>query len=256
MSCSFFVNPRTNPELKSLHDILSIHPPHQLQDYFLGMMAILSEYFPIGYSSLLLQDSQKDLLRVEAVYGMEKENHPSICSNRKGTIGKVLESKQPMVIHHLHLEPLYEKMLKEGKKIDQIHPPLLCVPLLAERAAFGVILMNSLYGVRDQLNEDFQFLSLLSAIVSPVIQGYRLKSYPSTLDEILGEKLNEVIHKIDPYVETKANMGLYNDIVSLVEKSLIKSALKKMNGVQTATAQFLGINRNTLRKKMKELKIK
>lgn len=256
MSSTFFINPRTNPELKSLHDILSIHPPRQLQDYFLGMMAILSEYFPIGYSSLLLQDSQKDLLRVEAVYGLEKENHPSTCSNRKGIIGKVIESKQPMAIHHLHLEPLYQKMLKEGKKTDRIYPPLLCVPLLVNKAVFGVIMTNSLYGIRDQFNEDFQFLSLLSAIVSPVIQGYRLKSYPSTLDEILEEKLNEVIHKIDPYVETKANMGIYSDIISLVEKSLIKSALKKMNGVQTATAQFLGINRNTLRKKMKELKIK
>lgn len=256
MSSPFFVNPRTNPELKSLHDILSIHPPRQLQDYFLGMVAILSEYFPIGYSSLLLQDSQKDLLRVEAVYGVERENHPSTCSKRKGGIGKALESKQPLAIHNLNLEPLYEKMMKEGKKIDPISPPLLCVPLLKEKSAFGVIMINSLYGVRDRFDEDFQFLTLLSAIVSPVIQGYRLKSHFSHLDEILEEKLDEVIRKIDPYLETKANMGIYNDIVSLVEKSLIQSALKKMNGVQTSTAQFLGINRNTLRKKIKELRIK
>lgn len=256
MSSPFFVNPRTNPELKSLYDVLSIHPPRQLQDYFQGMMAILSEYFPIGYSSLLLQDYRKDILRVEAVYGVEREDHPSTCSNRKGMIGKVLESKQPMAIHNLNLEPLYEKMMKEGEKTDRIYPPLLCVPLLSEKAVFGIIIINSLYGIRDQFNEDFQFLSLLSAIVSPVIQGYRIKSQSSYLDEILEAKLNEVIHKIDPYVETKANMGIYNDIVSLVEKSLIKSALKKMNGVQTATAQFLGINRNTLRKKIKELKIK
>ncbi len=255
MSSTFFVNPRTNPELKSLHDILSLSPPRQLQDYFLGIMAILSEYFPIGYSSLLLQDSQKEILRVEAVYGMERENHPSTCSNRKGTIGKVLESKQPTAIHHLHLEPLYEKMMKEGRKTDRIYPPILCVPLLAKNEVFGLLLINSLYGVRDQLNEDLQFLTLLSAIVSPVIQGYRLKSHPSYLDEILEEKLNEVIRKIDPYVETKANMGIYYDIISLVEKTLIQSALKKMNGVQTVTAQFLGINRNTLRKKIKELKI-
>ncbi|MGB9629492.1 MAG: GAF domain-containing protein, partial [Thermodesulfobacteriota bacterium] len=120
-------------------------------------MAILSEYFLIGYSSLLLKDSQKDLLRVEAVYGMEKENHPSACSNRKGTIGKVLESKQPMAIHNLNLEPLYEKMVKEGKKTDRIYPPLLCVPLLANDTPFGVLTINSLYGVRDRFDEDFQF---------------------------------------------------------------------------------------------------
>jgi DNA-binding protein Fis len=51
-------------------------------------------------------------------------------------------------------------------------------------------------------------------------------------------------------------MGVYDDIISVVEKILIKSALRRVGHVQIAAAQFLGINRNTLRKKMKELKIK
>jgi DNA-binding protein Fis len=57
-------------------------------------------------------------------------------------------------------------------------------------------------------------------------------------------------------VESKAKLGLLDDIVALIEKILIKSALKRVENVQTAAAQLLGINRNTLRKKMKELKIK
>jgi DNA-binding protein Fis len=76
------------------------------------------------------------------------------------------------------------------------------------------------------------------------------------LDEILEERLAEVLNKIDPYVESKAKMGLFDDIIALVEKILIKSALKRVNYVQIAAAQLLGINRNTLRKKMKDLKIK
>jgi DNA-binding NtrC family response regulator len=38
--------------------------------------------------------------------------------------------------------------------------------------------------------------------------------------------------------------------------NLIRSALEKEDYVQVAAAQILGINRNTLTKKMKELKIK
>jgi DNA-binding protein Fis len=51
-------------------------------------------------------------------------------------------------------------------------------------------------------------------------------------------------------------MGIFDDIIRVVERILIKSALERVDHVQIAAAQFLGINRNTLRKKMKELKIK
>ena len=168
MSSTFFINPRSNPELRSLYEIILLPQQNHLQDYFLGVMAILSEYFSIGYSALILHDSQKDSLHVEALYGIEKEIHPLTCSGQKGTIGKVLESRQPMAIQNLSQEPLYEEMMKRQKRIEKIQPPLLCIPLIADDEPIGVININSLYGPRNEFAEDFQFLSILSAILSPV----------------------------------------------------------------------------------------
>ncbi|HUL23263.1 MAG TPA: helix-turn-helix domain-containing protein [Thermodesulfobacteriota bacterium] len=268
MPSTFFINPRSNPELRSLHEIILLPQPSHLQDYFLGVMAILSEYFSVRYSALLLQDPQKDSLHVEALYGIEKEIHPFTCPSQKGTIGKVLESRQPMVIQNLNQEPFYEEMMKGQKRTERIEAPLLCIPLMTGDEPKGVINMNSLYGPRHEFVEDFQFLSVLSAILSPAIKSYhskksdplakesKLKARSHLLDEILEQKLVEVLNKIDPYVETKTHMGIFDDIIRVVEKILIKSALERVNHVQIAAAQFLGINRNTLRKKMKELKIK
>jgi transcriptional regulator with GAF, ATPase, and Fis domain len=263
-----FSNPQSNPELRSLYEILLLPLSDHLQDYFHKVIAILSGHFPIEYSALFLQDPQKDCLRVEALYGIEKETHPLTCSNQKGTIGKVLGSRQPMVIQNLGQEPFYAEMMKSQKPIEKIQPPLLCVPLVTDDESMGVINVNSLYGPGHEFVEDFQFLSILSAILSPAIKSYHQKTAgphpkdakPKTgshlLDELLEQKLVEVLNKIDPYVETKTKMKIYNDIIRLVEKILIKSALEKVDHVQIAAAQFLGINRNTLRKKMKELKIK
>jgi transcriptional regulator with GAF, ATPase, and Fis domain len=268
MSSPFFTNPRSNPELRSLHEIILLPPQNHLQDYFLGVMAILSEYFSIRYSALFLQDAQKEFLHMEALYGIEKEIHPSTCPRQKGTIGKVMESRQPMVIQNLNQEPLYEEITKSPKRIDKIEAPLLCIPVMTDDEPMGVINVNSLYGPRNEFNEDFQFLSILSAILSPMIRNYHMKkSEPLAkgtkpkakthlLDEILEQKLVEVLNKIDPYVETKTQMGIFDDIIRVVEKILIKSALERVDHVQIAAAQFLGINRNTLRKKIKELKIK
>lgn len=260
-------NPRSNPELRSLYEIILLPPSDHLQDYFHKVIAILSGHFSIEYSALFLQDPQKNCLRMEALYGIEKEIHPLTCS-QKGTMGKVLGSRQPMVIQNLSQEPLYEEMTKSQERMEKIQPPLLCVPLVTDDESMGVINVNSLYGPGHEFVEDFQFLSILSAILSPAIKNYHQKiagphakdTKPKTesylLDELLEQKLVEVLNRIDPYVETKTKMKIYNDIITLVEKILIKSALKRVEHVQTAAAQFLGINRNTLRKKMKELKIK
>jgi len=268
MSSTFFINPRSNPELTSLYRIAMLPQLNHLQDYFLGAMAILCDYFPMGYSALMLLDSQKDFLHVEAVYGLEGDSHPLSCSSRKGTLGKALESRQPTAIQNLGQEPLYTEVTKGIKRIEKIRSPLLCIPLIVDNEPIGVINTDSLYGPREEFNEDFQFFSILSAILSPVIKNYQIKRgeplhhsiKPKTksplLEEILGEKLTEVVNKIDPYVESRNKMCLFDDIIAVVEKILIKSALVRVGYVQIAAAQLLGINRNTLRKKMKELKIK
>jgi Nif-specific regulatory protein len=46
---------------------------------------------------------------------------------------------------------------------------------------------------------------------------------------------------------------IYDMVVRQVEKSLIEKALARCNGVKIKAADFLGINRNTLNKKFKEL---
>lgn len=45
--------------------------------------------------------------------------------------------------------------------------------------------------------------------------------------------------------------GVYDMVINCVEKPLLESILHRVRGNQTHAAQMLGINRNTLRKKMK-----
>jgi two-component system nitrogen regulation response regulator GlnG len=75
-----------------------------------------------------------------------------------------------------------------------------------------------------------------------------------SLEDLLEKKLTGNLNGVDTGLES--NCCLFHDVISIVERILIKIALKKTNRVQVAAAQFLGINRNTLRKKIKDLKIK
>lgn len=76
------------------------------------------------------------------------------------------------------------------------------------------------------------------------------KSY--SINEFLEEKLRRYLKEL-----TKLDRSnLYDAVLSEVEKSLITIVLKETGGNQLRTAKTLGINRNTLRAKIKEYKIR
>ena len=66
-----------------------------------------------------------------------------------------------------------------------------------------------------------------------------------------------VKHSIETYfkdLEGEPAHGVYSMVVESVEKTLIEEVLKRTEGNQSEAAEMLGINRNTLRTKMKKFK--
>jgi len=65
--------------------------------------------------------------------------------------------------------------------------------------------------------------------------------------------------KIDKFFQMhegdSPDSGLYDVVVKEVERVLIRKTIAHTNGIQIKASKILGINRNTLRKKIKELNI-
>ncbi len=71
-----------------------------------------------------------------------------------------------------------------------------------------------------------------------------------SLEDVLRAKLDGIIERFE-----KVEEGIINLVVSEVEKIILKIALEKANGNKVKASKILGINRNTLTKKIKEYKI-
>lgn len=75
-----------------------------------------------------------------------------------------------------------------------------------------------------------------------------------SLEKLVKSKL-EVLFQQQKEAQVVLN-GLYGVVMEQVEKPLIELALKQFNGNQVKTAKMLGINRNTLKKKIDTYKIR
>jgi DNA-binding protein Fis len=102
---------------------------------------------------------------------------------------------------------------------------------------------------RALLEENWSFRKELENLGRSVPKARRKIS----LTEILEERLARMIAEMK--VEPRAHSQLYDEVLNVVERTLLKSALEKTKHVQLKTARFLGINRNTLRRKMKDFGI-
>ncbi len=102
---------------------------------------------------------------------------------------------------------------------------------------------------RALLEENWGFRKELETLGRTVPKVTRRISLTEILEDRLGRMITEM--KVDP----RSNGRLYDDVLNVVERTLLKSALSKTKHVQLKTARFLGINRNTLRRKIKDLGI-
>ena len=78
------------------------------------------------------------------------------------------------------------------------------------------------------------------------------KDVRSFLEKWLNLRVRQYVSKMDG----KENSQLFNLIISGVEKPLLEIVLNETKGNQTQAAKILGINRNTLRKKVTDYNIR
>ncbi|GEM_PF-3359505 len=124
---------------------------------------------------------------------------------------------------------------------------LVLSPLIAAGDLKGV--MMTLHGREAKEKALERSMRWVSGVLAPVFFASSLWDELS-VDEILERKVEKVLANFS------LNRGnLLREITEIVERRLIACVMKKVGNVQSRAAQVLGINRNTLRKKLEDYEI-
>jgi DNA-binding protein Fis len=116
------------------------------------------------------------------------------------------------------------------------------------------------------IKDDHELKGLIDKILPPSEARMTGKDLPEPLQSLFSSKeqkkeepsqtLEEVVREV---LKSEVNTGnedhIHESVIGKVERALIGMVLEEERGNQVRTARRLGINRNTLRKKMKDFQI-
>ena len=83
-------------------------------------------------------------------------------------------------------------------------------------------------------------------------QRYETRGEASVRDNELSSTVRKVMRQYFKDLDGEKASGIYEMVVSAVEKPMLEVVMFQAQGNQTRAAELLGLNRNTLRKKISE----
>ena len=176
----------------------------------------------------------------------------------------------PFYIVLVHAPPTLRSQLKElanGKLLEIREVEEL--GQIADQSRIDVLVLGK--GLKfEELSLAKKKINLSSTVM--LVGSLPVKDIVSIIRSLVGESNAEIPIKsfdkvtLEDYVESKfgefiramkasSARSLYSTIIHAVERPMIELALRETQGNQIQAAQLLGLNRNTLRKKITECKI-
>lgn len=81
---------------------------------------------------------------------------------------------------------------------------------------------------------------------------HRSRADPDARDNELSSTVRKVMRQYFKDLDGEKCTGIYDMVVAAVEKPMLEVVMFQAHGNQTRAAELLGLNRNTLRKKLQQ----
>ena len=270
------------PKLRCLYEIAKcLGSCLELKEIYPRILSVLTQQMGMKRGGFILLNSESNEWEMGCSHGISSDE----MKRRKeyfgsGVIPRILEKGQMVAVVEGG-EGFWTHDGKTKNAPKRVNIPFLCAPVKVQGTITGIVGVDHFYEDPVPVTEDLSLLGEICALVGDAITlrraiasenrvlleenwSYRKeletlgKTLPKvrkriSLTEILEERISRMIGemKVDP----RSNGCLYEEVLNVVERTLLKSSLDKTKHVQLKTARFLGINRNTLRRKIKDLGI-
>ncbi len=238
------VRPRPD-EIACLYEITrAIHAELDLRKSVYKVLDLMSEHLGMNRGSITILNPETGEIHIEVAHGISsREKDRGRYKLGEGVTGRVIESGRPMVVPHVHEEPLFLDRTGARSRIDKTRISFMCVPIKAEQRVIGALSADQVFEPDAPLEEDVRLLTIISSLIAQKVallerirretdalrqENIRLQKELDrkySFANIIGNsrKMQEVFYLISQVAKSNANVLLLGE--SGTGKELVANAI-------------------------------
>jgi DNA-binding protein Fis len=161
----------------------------------------------------------------------------------------------PLLLLKAGRPPLAAGVLERNGNPLREEISFFCVPVPGGGRGRPFVAVDRLFADGIDPSEDLRLLTAGAFLLSSLLNPGPAREGPTTLGSVLQKQITAWLEPMDTSPRV-VKSDVHPRLMGEVEKILLAAALKKTGYVQTDAARFLGINRNTLAKKIRQYGLK
>jgi Nif-specific regulatory protein len=139
------------------------------------VLDILHSKMGVKRGTITLLDPATQELGIKAAHGLtDRERQRGHYQIGEGITGKVVETGEPVIIHHIGKEPLFLNRTKARGDIQKSNISFICVPIKIGSFTYGTLSADRLFSEEISFEEDLRLLTIIASNVAQAIKISRM----------------------------------------------------------------------------------
>ncbi|TKI07233.1 sigma 54-interacting transcriptional regulator [Martelella alba] len=181
------------------------------------VLELMQEHLQVTRAMISLYDASCDQIFIHESLGLSKEeSEKGVYYPGEGITGKVVESRQPIIVPLIADEPLFLNRTGSWDRQRDSHLSFICVPIMRGMKVMGTIGVERLYNNRQLLQLDLEVLAVIATTIAQAVELHLLeRAHHQMLKDhhaLLKNELKEQFKPANIIGNSKAMQSVYRMI--------------------------------------------
>lgn len=140
------------------------------------VLELMKQHLQVTRAMITLYDASCDQIFIHESFGLSQEEaERGVYYPGEGITGKVVETRQPIIVPHIADDPRFLNRTGSWDKHEDRHLSFICVPIMRGMKVMGTIGIERLYNNEQLLYLDLEVLRIIATTIAQAVELHLLE---------------------------------------------------------------------------------